>query len=388
MKGPLRDRLEVLHLITPQKVASDFSVVNFMEHFIAALTDKKPNTVRIYNRSLHFVKQFFADTKLVELTPNHGRLFKAFLLTPERRDGGKTLCENTTRKMICKLKTVLNAAVEEELISKNPFSGLATNITGSGAREMFVEQATVDRVIESASDPEFAFIIALARYGGLRMPSEFKSLTHGDFHLDRDAPYFNTFAPKTEYSNGGWRIVPVFPELLPHVKKLVSQSKAKSGEFVFSERWRTCTDANIDGTLRRTIKKAGLEIWPKVWTNLRASRETELMRSFDIKDVCNWIGNTPGVAFKHYLRANNDALRKATQAVNPPVGGDLTGDRNTPEPTELAATERKSKRRRDQQKTPILRKASHKRAIARGREVLPVGLEPTTYGLRVSCSTN
>ncbi len=141
---------------------------------------------------------------------------------------------------------------------------------------------------------------------------------------------------------------------------------------------------NITNTKRRTIKKAVLEIWPKLWQNLRASRETELLRRFDIKDVCNWLGNTPAVALMHDPRAGNDALRKATLAVSPTVAGDL----NTPESTGLAGIERKSTRRKDQQKTPILRKASHKRAIARGREVLPVGLEPTTYGLRVSCSTN
>jgi hypothetical protein len=53
-------------------------------------------------------------------------------------------------------------------------------------------------------------------------------------------------------------------------------------------------------------------IWPKLWQNLRASLEAELLRRFYIKDVCNWLGNTPAVALMHYLRADNDALRKAT----------------------------------------------------------------------------
>ena len=64
----------------------------------------------------------------------------------------------------------------------------------------------------------------------------------------------------------------------------------------------------------------------------------ELLRRFDIKDVCNWLGNTPAVALKHYPRSDNDALRKATLAVSPPVAGDL----NTPEPTGLAGIERTS----------------------------------------------
>jgi hypothetical protein len=261
----------------------------------------------------------------------------------------------------------------------------------SGAREEFIEQALVDQAIKFAPDPEFAFIIALARYGGLRTPSEFPYLKHGDFKLNVDAPYFEAFAPKTEYCNGGTRIVPVFPELLPHIKKLVSTSKEKQAEFVFSDRYRTCTEANITNIMRRTVKRAKVAIWPKLWQNLRASRESELLRIHDIKDVCNWLGNTPATVFKHYLRTNNDALRKATR----PVAGDHFGDQHTPEPAELSGTEAKSTQPRDhenkpktQQKKPILRKTARKRLIARGLEVLPEGLEPSTYGLRVSCSTN
>ena len=111
------------------------------------------------------------------------------------------------------------------------------------------------------------------------------------------------------------------------------------------------TADNITNTKRRTIKKAVLEIWPKLWQNLRASRETELLRRFDIKDVCNWLGNTPAVALKHYPRSDNDALRKATLAVSPTVAGDL----NTPESTGLAGIERTSIKRTDQQKTPFPR---------------------------------
>jgi hypothetical protein len=96
-------------------------------------------------------------------------------------------------------------------------------------------------------------------------------------------------------------------------------------------------------------------IWPKLWQNLRASRETELLCRFCIKDVCNWLGNTPAVELKHYLRADNDALRKATQAMSPPVAGDLSGDLNTPELAGLAGTDRKSIKRKDQQKTPFSR---------------------------------
>ena len=384
LKGRLRKRLESLQLITPEKSQTTITVVEYMEHVIANRVGRKPNTIRIYNRSLYFVKQFFADCQLMGVTVGDAEKFKAFLLTPKRLDGGKKLCENTARKMLDKLKTVFNDAIKDELLTKNPFKGIASNVTGNAKRERFIEQATIEQVIEFAPDDEFAFIIALARYGGLRTPSEFSLLKHGDFKLRDGSPYFEVLAPKTEYCKPEPRIVPVFPELLPYVKKLVSTSRAKHGEFVFGERYRTCTEANITNTMRRAVKNAGVELWPKLWQNLRASRETELLRTHGIKDVCDWLGNTPATVYKHYLRTNNDALRKATQ----PVARDLSGDLNTPEQSELNGTETKCNPSKDQQKKPILRKSAGKRGIARGLEVLPEGLEPSTYGLRVSCSTN
>ncbi len=398
LKGPLRTRLESLQLIVPEKVPTTITVVEYMEQFIASLADKKPNTIRIYNRSLYFVRHFFSETKLTDVTKGQARQFKSSLLSPVRKDGGKQLCDNTARKMLCKLKTVFNAAVEEGLITKSPFKfkEMATSVSASSEeREQLIEQATIEKVIDSAPDDEFAFIIALARYGGLRTPSEFALLKHGDFKLIEGGPYFRVFAPKTAYRKSEPRMVPLFPELMPYVKKLVSTSKAKQGEFVFSERYRTCTEANITNIMRRTVKRAKVELWPKLWQNLRASRTTELVDNFPIKNVCKWLGNTQEVVLKHYLRASKDAMRQATQTKVKPVAGDLSGDLNTAEAAESTGTEAKSRQSRDhgkkpknQQKQPILRKTAVKRKIARGLEVLPEGLEPSTYGLRVSCSTN
>lgn len=203
-------------------------VEHHLEQAIANRLGKKANTIRICRRSLYFVKQFFGDCQLISVTIGQAEKFKAFLLTPKRKDGGKKLCENTARKMLDKLKTVFSDAIKDELLTKKPFKGIASNVTGNPKRERFIEQATIEQVIEYAPDDEFAFIIVQSRYGGLPTPSEFSLLKHGDFKLREDAPDFEVFAPKTEYCKPEPRIVPVFPELLPYVKKLVSKSKAKA----------------------------------------------------------------------------------------------------------------------------------------------------------------
>ena len=57
---------------------------------------------------------------------------------------------------------------------------------------------------------------------------------------------------------------------------------------------------NLRTHFERIIKRAGVTAWPKLFHNLRASRETELMREHDLATVCKWIGNSPAVAAKHY----------------------------------------------------------------------------------------
>jgi hypothetical protein len=44
------------------------------------------------------------------------------------------------------------------------------------------------------------------------------------------------------------------------------------------------------------IKRAGLKPWPKLWHNLRITRQTELAATFPIHVVCEWLGNSTLIA--------------------------------------------------------------------------------------------
>ena len=53
--------------------------------------------------------------------------------------------------------------------------------------------------------------------------------------------------------------------------------------------------------------------WPKLFQNLRSTRETELAEQYPIHVICAWIGNSPAVAAKHYLQVTEDHFKKAVQ---------------------------------------------------------------------------
>ncbi len=77
------------------------------------------------------------------------------------------------------------------------------------------------------------------------------------------------------------------------------------------------TNRNIGCNLRtqflRILQRAGIEPWPKLFQNLRSTRETELAETMPAHVVCAWLGNTEAVAKAHYLQVTDAHFEKALQ---------------------------------------------------------------------------
>ncbi len=83
--------------------------------------------------------------------------------------------------------------------------------------------------------------------------------------------------------------------------------------------WDTkVTDANLRTTFEKIIRRAGLKPWPKLFHNLRASRQTELLDHFPIKAVCDWLGNSSPVALEHYAQVTAAHFHAATVTLTAP----------------------------------------------------------------------
>ena len=70
-------------------------------------------------------------------------------------------------------------------------------------------------------------------------------------------------------------------------------------------------NANLRTTFEKIVRRAGLQTWPRLFHNLRASRETELVESYPIQVVTSWLGNTPSVAMRHYLMTTDEHFETA-----------------------------------------------------------------------------
>jgi len=150
----------------------------------------------------------------------------------------------------------------------------------------------------------------LARWGGLRCPSEVLRLKWQDVDFEHNR--FTVHASKTEHhADGGIRTVPMFPELRPLFQNAFDD--AREGDIYCITRYGD--DCNLSVQMRRIVKQAGIEPWPKIFQNLRSTRETELfkMTNGNIKAVCSWIGNSPAVAMQHYAQVTEADLQEAAK---------------------------------------------------------------------------
>ncbi len=129
--------------------------------------------------------------------------------------------------------------------------------------------------------------------------------------MDWERDRFRVTSPKTEHHEGkGERWVPLFPELRPYLAEAFEL--APEGAVYVINRYRD-VDKNFRTRLMRIIRRAGLEPWPKLFHNLRASRETELAAVYPLHVVCAWIGNTERIAAKHYLQVTEDYFTLAAK---------------------------------------------------------------------------
>ncbi len=98
-----------------------------------------------------------------------------------------------------------------------------------------------------------------------------------------------------------------FRFLLRHTILAPSSRSAGPWQFRVQEnrRQQAGQGCNLRTQFIRLIKRAGLVPWPKLFQAMRATRETELMKTHPIHVVTAWIGNSVPVAMKHYLQVTD-----------------------------------------------------------------------------------
>ena len=102
----------------------------------------------------------------------------------------------TLNKHIKRARQFCKSAVRKGLADKNPFADVKGGSEQNETRQQFIDLETTGKVLESCPDVEWQAIVALARFGGVRTPSESLGLRWVDVDWENDR--FTVMSPKTK----------------------------------------------------------------------------------------------------------------------------------------------------------------------------------------------
>ncbi len=342
----------------------------FLEEFISSRRDVKASTRATYRKTITALVAYFGESRRLDsITAGDAELWRIEQAANgnQRDTHRKSMEDNSVRRRTGLARQFFRHAMKRKLITENPFDGLAAAVRGNAKRQFFVDAETIYAALEYATCPQLRCVIALSRFGGLRTPSDTLALTWQD--VDFTARRLTIQAPKTEHNeDGGIRFCPIFEELYPYLLEL--QDIARPGidcpmSTPVITRWWS-PKQNLRTPFLKVLRLAGIKAWPKLYHNMRATRETELLAQFPAKDVCDWIGNTQAVAMKHYAMPTDASFQRA-------ICGSTCGS--------ISASQKPSEATMPNEKSPKTSGFEGSGELVIASPVGPAGLEPATNEL-------
>lgn len=306
----MADKLAVARL-APKR--DNTTLGGLIENFLAAKTHFKPSTRSIWGQVTGDLKKHFGeDCRIRTIGQVEAEGFRQWLLTT------KKLSSTTISKRLQRSRQLFAHAIRFEWVEKNPFADVKHKSGNPRERQQYITVADTEKMIDAAPNWVWRTIIALSRYGGLRNPSEVLSLPLDN--LDWEHGAINVISPKTEGHGQGSRIIPMFAQLHPYLLEAAEMAREGQTHVIPEDLylpaaqtplgWRNC---NLRTTFQKIVLRAGLEPWPRLFHNLRASCESDLAREYPITTVCKWLGNAVAVAVRHYIQVTDEDFQKAAK---------------------------------------------------------------------------
>jgi integrase len=298
LEGPVRTWLVNIGLLDDRKPKRDLTLVQWFTEYLESRTDYKKNTLKGWGTAKKHVVLAFPTARMDEINAFQAHTFA--------RDLSQKVSSEHASKIVERVNQLFEAAIQAELITKNPFSGVQISAKRDKSREFYVDSALALSVQSHCKLHEARAIFALARWCGLRVPHEPLALewTHIDFVEGR--------IRVPDATKTGFRILPLFPNARTPLEDL--RSKVPLDQIHVIDRARLSAGTTWRSWILSAIDSAGKESWPKLFHNLRASCRTDLEERFE-SHVCDvWLGHSTQVAKDHYLMVKPNDWTKAQEA--------------------------------------------------------------------------
>ena len=192
---------------------------------------------------------------------------------------------------------------------RTPLDQLDSPLPTPSRYSRYITPDEITCIIDACPDAEWKLRFGLARYAGLRIPSETHLLTWADVDWERGR--LAVRSPKTEHHLGhDRRLVPITPKLMTLLQDRFDGSEEGELHLV---------TIRGGGSMMRKVRAicaaAGVELWARLWQTLRASCEKERAMTFPQYAVSKWIGHSITVSGRHYANAVPDELFEQAAAM-------------------------------------------------------------------------
>lgn len=323
----LYDRLARVGLVERRGRAT---LGGLLQRFYASRQDVKPATRTTWDNVRNDLLRYFgAECRLADIDRDQAEAFRSYLVNRE-------LASATISRRLQTVRQFFEWGVDKGVIEANPFTKVRHAAGNPRYRLEYIKPEETQRLIDAAPDWVWRTIIVLVRYGGLRCPSEVLSLRWQD--VDLPAGRMAVPSPKTEHRAGhSRRVVPIFARLRPYLEEAWDMAAEGQTHVIPEDRYlpsaigpRGWVNCNLRTTFKKIVRRAGLEPWPRLFHNLRASCETDLVTEYPLTTACQWIGNSPSIAAKHYVQATDRDFQRACGLAPNPLENPLENPAQNP----------------------------------------------------------
>jgi integrase len=294
----LADQLHKAGLVERRVAVADIRAGNFADWFVERHAGLNPNSVKNYRQAARILAERIGPrTTLRSVTTAQAHEFVAGLR--------KVYKPATAARLVKFYRQFWTVAGKAGYVADNPFRDIKAGAVANPDRIEFISHEAIARVLHVCPDTEWQVIIVLARYGGLRIPSELAVLKWSD--IDWRAGRITVRSPKT-----GDRVVPLFRELSEYLGYLRDETTDRTGHVISTRRRRA---SNLRTGFQKIIRRAGIEPWGRIFHNLRASRSMDLARVLPPHETAAYLGHSPAIALTHYQTVQDDDYERAVQKV-------------------------------------------------------------------------
>lgn len=292
LDNKLHERLAALGLVP--KRPDQVTLTELYNRWLDYPVDRKENTLLNHRTAFNRVMDFFPPNLCVgKITEEDALRFKKFLQA-------RNYAPATITGVFRKLSGWFTIGKKLGLVSGNPFESVKCDPMENESRKFYVKPEWYPKLIEACPSQSWRTLITLARIGGLRVDSETSALRWTD--VDFGNNLLTVRSPKTErYPGKDKRIIPLFPELRTELQRQHNERDGESDYVLPNFRSK-----NSRQQMFRIVYKAGLTPWDKLFNNMRASREMDLLEAFPAHVVSAWMGHSIQTERKHYVFAREE----------------------------------------------------------------------------------